>query len=112
MPPPRGQAMPNVSAPNVASPDAPSAEDIRHADSAQPADRMAMIQAMVARLAGRLSQSPRDVDGWIRLMRSRQVLGQDEAAEQAFRSALDVFKDDPQEQARISTAARELGLTK
>jgi cytochrome c-type biogenesis protein CcmH len=78
----------------------------------QPADRMAMIQGMVDRLAERLSQSPRDVDGWIRLMRSRQVLGEADAAGETLRMALDVFKDAPQEQDRISAAARELGLSK
>jgi cytochrome c-type biogenesis protein CcmH len=78
----------------------------------QPADRMAMIQGMVDRLAERLSQSPRDVDGWIRLMRSRQVLGEADAAAQTLRMALDVFKDAPQEQERISAAGRELGLSK
>jgi cytochrome c-type biogenesis protein CcmH len=109
-----GQAVPKGSAPNLAPSNtgAPSAEDIRNAEAAQPADRMAMIRTMVDRLASRLRQSPRDVDGWIRLMRSRQVLGDEQAAERTFRFALDVFKDEPQEQARISTAARELGLMK
>jgi cytochrome c-type biogenesis protein CcmH len=108
-----GQAVPKGSVPNVAPSNtgAPSAEDIRN-EAAQPADRMAMIQTMVDRLASRLRQSPRDVDGWIRLMRSRQVLGDEQAAERTFRFALDVFKDSPQEQARISAAARELGLMK
>jgi cytochrome c-type biogenesis protein CcmH len=90
----------------------PSAQAVRAAEAAQPADRMAMIQSMVDRLAARLSQSPGDVDGWIRLMRSRQVLGQKDAAEQAFGQALDTFKDAPQERARISSAAREVGLMK
>jgi cytochrome c-type biogenesis protein CcmH len=120
-------ATPNVAVPNVAPPIAapaiaappisapsrgPSAADVRNAESMQPADRMAMIQGMVDRLASRLSQSPRDVDGWIRLMRSRQVLGEADAAEETMRLALDVFKDAPQEQDRISAAARELGLIK
>jgi len=107
--------VPNPSAPaaNIASNTGGlGAEDIRNAEAAQPAERMAMIQAMVDRLASRLSQSPRDVDGWIRLMRSRQVLGEKDAAERTLRFALDVFKDAPQEQARISAAAQELGLMK
>ena len=45
-------------------------------------------------------------------MRSRQVLGGADAAEETFRSALDVFKDAPPEQERISAAARQLGLIK
>ncbi len=103
----------NVGPSNVGPSNAgPSAEDVRAAETKPPAERMAMIQGMVERLASRLSASPRDVDGWIRLMRSRQVLGEADAATQALHSALDVFKDAPQEQARISTAARELGLIK
>jgi len=77
-----------------------------------PSDRVAMIQGMVDRLASRLDQSPRDVEGWIKLMRSRTVLGEAEAAEQTFRFALDVFKDAPREQAQIAAVARELGLIK
>ena len=102
-----------VPARNTAASDktGPSAEDVRNAQALQPADRIAMIEAMVDRLASRLDQSPHDVDGWIRLMRSRQVLGEAEAAKQTLRTALDVFKDAPQEQDRISAAARELGLS-
>ncbi|HEY6257540.1 MAG TPA: c-type cytochrome biogenesis protein CcmI [Xanthobacteraceae bacterium] len=104
-------AVPN--APNaVPNKGGPSADDIRNAEAMKPVDRMAMIQSMVDRLASRLDQSPRDVEGWIRLMRSRQVLGEADAAEQTFRFALDVFRDAPQEQERIAAAARELGLAK
>jgi cytochrome c-type biogenesis protein CcmH len=67
---------------------------------------------MVDRLASRLAQSPRDADGWIKLMRSRKLMGDTEAAEQTFRLALDVFKDAPREQEQISAAARELELIK
>jgi cytochrome c-type biogenesis protein CcmH len=90
----------------------PSPEDVRNAEAMTSASRMAMIQGMVDRLASRLDQSPRDVEGWIKLMRSRKVLGETEAAERTFRSALDVFKDAPPEQEQISSAARELGLVK
>ena len=90
----------------------PSAEDVRNAAAMTPSDRMALVQGMVDRLASRLVQSPRDADGWIKLMRSRMVLGDTEAAEQTFRLALDVFKDSPREQEQISAAARELELIK
>lgn len=42
-----------------------------------PEDRAAMITAMVDGLAARLRENPEDVEGWVRLLRSRQVLGQD-----------------------------------
>ena len=46
-----------------------------------PEDRAAMIDAMVEGLAARLREDPEDVDGWVRLLRSRQVLGQDPKAD-------------------------------
>jgi cytochrome c-type biogenesis protein CcmH len=68
------------------------------------------IRAMVDGLAHRLENSPRDVEGWTRLMRSRVVLGEREVATTAFRKALEVFKDDQAASGRITAAATELGL--
>ena len=65
---------------------------------------------MVDRLANRLESSPRDVEGWTRLMRSRVVLGEREVAATAFRKALEVFKDDQASSGKITAAAIELGL--
>jgi cytochrome c-type biogenesis protein CcmH len=65
---------------------------------------------MVDGLADRLESSPRDVEGWTRLMRSRVVLGERDVATTAFRKALDVFKDDSAASAKITAAATELGL--
>jgi cytochrome c-type biogenesis protein CcmH len=103
------ETVPAVAAPRSGG---PSAEDVRNAAGMTPSDRAAMVQGMVDRLASRLAQSPRDADGWIKLMRSRKVMGDTEAAEQTFRLALDVFKDAPREQEQISAAARELELIK
>jgi tetratricopeptide (TPR) repeat protein len=73
-------------------------------------ERDAAIRAMVDGLAERLENSPRDAEGWMRLMRSRFVLGQREVASAALRRALEVFKDDPAASSRISAAATGLGL--
>ena len=70
----------------------------------------AAIRGMVDGLATRLESSPRDVEGWMSLMRSRVVLGEKEVAATAFRKALDVFKDDAAAAAKIMAAAVELGL--
>ena len=75
-----------------------------------PREEEAAIRSMVDGLADRLASSPRDVEGWIRLMRSRVVLGETEVAATAFRKALDVFKDDPVASDKITAAASELGL--
>jgi cytochrome c-type biogenesis protein CcmH/NrfG len=70
----------------------------------------AAIRSMVDGLADRLESSPRDVEGWTRLMRSRVVLGEREIAATAFRRALGVFKDDSAAAGKITAAAIELGL--
>ena len=70
----------------------------------------AAIRSMVDGLAHRLESSPRDVEGWTRLMRSRVVLGEREVAATAFRKALEVFNDDPAASGKITAAAIELGL--
>ena len=88
----------------------PTSEDVRAAETMAPADRSAMIRGMVDRLAGRLEQSPRDADGWIKLIRSRVVLGETALAERALARGLEVFADDPQQRARIASAAQQLGL--
>lgn len=88
----------------------PSAEDVRNAAAMPPEQRMAMIEDMVEGLARRLEQQPRDSEGWIKLIRSRLVLGQTEAAKSALDRALDTFGDAPQERERIAAAGRDLGL--
>jgi cytochrome c-type biogenesis protein CcmH/NrfG len=68
------------------------------------------IRGMVDRLAQRLESSPRDADGWIQLMRSRLVLGEEDVAQKALQKALEVFSDDPATKSRIASAAAGLGL--
>jgi cytochrome c-type biogenesis protein CcmH/NrfG len=68
------------------------------------------IRSMVDGLANRLENSPRDVEGWTRLMRSRVVLGERQVATAAFRRALEVFKDDTAATGEIAATAIELGL--
>ena len=88
----------------------PSPEDVRTAEAMAPADRSAMIRGMVDGLANRLEQSPRDADGWIKLIRSRMVLGETELARQALARGVKVFTEDTQERDRIVAAAQQLGL--
>ncbi len=75
-----------------------------------PADSSAMIRGMVESLARRLEQSPNDLDGWLKLMRSRVVLGQQELAKQAFDGALRASGDDAQAREKVMTAAGQLGI--
>ncbi len=87
--------------------DGPSVEKI---EAMPPPERTAAIRSMVDGLASRLESSPRDVEGWTRLIRSRVVLGEREIAATAFRKALEVFKDDSEASGKITAAATELGL--
>ena len=73
-------------------------------------ERDAAIRSMVDGLAQRLESSPRDVDGWIHLIRSRIVLGETEVAATAFQKALEVFVEDPAAKGKIMAAAIDLGL--
>jgi cytochrome c-type biogenesis protein CcmH len=88
----------------------PSPEDVRKAESMPPQDRTAMIRGMVDGLANRLEQQPRDAEGWIKLIRSRLVLGDAELADKSLKRALSVFSEDGPERTRIVDAARQLGL--
>jgi len=75
-----------------------------------PGDRSIMIQGVVDSLASRLEQSPHDSDGWIKLIRSRVVLGETELAKKALACGLEVFANDRHERDRIVAAAQQLGL--
>ncbi len=87
-----------------------SAEKVTAPEAMPALERDAAIRSMVDGLANRLESSPRDVDGWIQLMRSRIVLGEGDVAATAFRRALEVFVDDQAASGKIMAAATELGL--
>ena len=80
----------------------PTAAQVAEAGSMSEADRQAMIQGMVGGLEERLRASPRDRDGWVRLMRARMVLGDSTAATAAYRNGLRAFADSPTEQAALT----------
>ena len=90
--------------------DGPSVEKITQSEAMPPPEHEAVIRSMVDGLADRLESSPRDVEGWTLLMRSRVVLGEREVAATAFRKALEVFKDDLAASDKIRAAAIGLGL--
>jgi cytochrome c-type biogenesis protein CcmH len=108
LPPPRQPAAPTGTA--TAAIPGPTREQMEAARAIPPGEQDAMVRAMVDRLANRLRQNPRDADGWIRLMRSRMVLGDSNAAREALHSGLAAFPDDATTQQRLRTAASELGV--
>jgi cytochrome c-type biogenesis protein CcmH len=74
-------------APAIPAVAGPSAEDISRASALRPAEQREMAEGMVARLEGKLRADPRNVDGWIMLIRSRVQLGQVDKASAALTAA-------------------------
>lgn len=73
-----------------AAPSAPrlGAGDVEAAEQMSAEDRARMVRSMVERLASRLEASPDDREGWLRLARAYDVLGEaDKAAEARARAA-------------------------
>ena len=73
--------------PPASGPRGPSQEDVAAAQSMTPDDRLAMIRGMVDGLQARLNDDPSDIDGWLRLGRSWQVLGEPEKSVAAYKEA-------------------------
>lgn len=73
-------------------------------------DQTAMIKGMVAKLADRLKTNPNDADGWIKLIKSYQVLNDPASAKDALNTALLAFTNDPANKDKIVAAATNLGL--
>jgi cytochrome c-type biogenesis protein CcmH len=88
----------------------PSREQLEAARSIPPGEQDMMVKQMVERLEGRLKAAPRDADGWIRLMRSRMVLGEADAARRALGAGLAAFEGDSAAQGRLRSAAAALGV--
>jgi cytochrome c-type biogenesis protein CcmH len=89
----------------------PTPEQIAAASAIPPGQQDAMVKQMVEGLAARLKANPKDADGWIRLMRSKAVLNDPAGAKDALRSGLAAFNGDSATQARLNSAAAELGLS-
>jgi len=62
-------------------------KDVKAAAEMSPEERDAMIRAMVEGLAQRLEDEPGDADGWRRLARAYEVLGESEKAKEALARA-------------------------
>lgn len=96
-------APPEDKAPDLAAPDVASMS---------PAERAAFVSSMVARLAERLKDNGKDLDGWLRLARAYKVLGRDSDAEGAIASARQNFAGDQASLDEIAKSAQSLGLAK
>ncbi|MEO0718231.1 MAG: c-type cytochrome biogenesis protein CcmI [Pseudomonadota bacterium] len=88
----------------------PSQEEIEAAAELSEEERAAMIDTMVTRLADRLDDDPRDVVGWMRLIRAYGVLGRMDEAQAAYERAKGVFEDDTPNLRNLAEAAALAGL--
>ena len=75
-----------------------------------PAERDKFINQMVEGLAARLKENGKDLEGWMRLLRSYMVLGRREEAVAALSSARGQFTGDEKSLAELNVLAESLGL--
>lgn len=85
----------------------PSAADVAAASAMPPGEQRTMAEGMVAQLEGRLVQEPKNVDGWIMLIRSRMTLGEPAKAKAALEAAV---KANPGAAADLRAQAAGLGV--
>lgn len=88
----------------------PNQGDIDAAASMPSGDRTAMIEGMVATLDEKLRQNPRDPEGWLRLVRSYQVLGKTDLAQAALGRAYAALGRDSEDGRKLTELAGSLGL--
>lgn len=108
-----GKPVPDQPAPAEAAPPVaagPSAGDVAAAQNMSPADRQAMIETMVQRLADRLDQDGSDLGGWLKLVKAYSVLDRKDDAEKALARAKSQFTGNTQALQQLDQLAAELGL--
>lgn len=93
-------------------PKGPSQDEIDAAAQMSAEDRAAMIETMVAQLDERLRANPRDAEGWRRLVRSHQVLGNADAARDALQRGIAALGAESEEAKGLQAFAASLGLAK
>lgn len=82
-------------APSNGSGPQPTAEDRAEMAALSPTERDDRIRSMVDGLAARLEDDPDNIEGWLRLAQSRQILGEPDAAKEAYRRALEIAPERP-----------------
>ncbi len=87
-----------------------SAEQQAAVQAMSPADQQTMIEGMVQKLSDRLKENPKDLDGWVRLIRSYTVLKSPDKAKAAMSLAQQVFVGDQASLDKLKTFAGEMGL--
>lgn len=96
-----------AAAPMAERPAGPTTAQVSDAEAMSPQARQAMIDGMVSRLDARLQANPADLDGWLRLIRARRVLGQEDLALKALATGKAIFASDPAAQQQLAAVMVE-----
>jgi len=86
----------------------PDPAAVQAASQMSPADRQAMIDGMVNGLARKLKANPANPEGWVKLLRSRMVLGQPDVAATELKDARKALGSDPAGLRLVNEVAREI----
>ncbi len=99
---------PPAAAPQTAGPlPGPNADQVREAARLSPSDQDSMARGMVESLQGKLKADPKNVPGWIMLIRSRMTLGEPAKASAALSAAVAA---NPEAKDQLEGEARSLGV--
>jgi cytochrome c-type biogenesis protein CcmH len=93
-----------------AAPPALTDQQVKDGTAMSKTDQTAMIKGMVDGLEQKLATNPDDLEGWLRLIRARMVLGETDKAKASLEKANAQFKDKPDALAQIKALADEAGL--
>jgi cytochrome c-type biogenesis protein CcmH len=85
-------------------------EQLASGKAMAPADQKQMIAGMIDGLEQRLASNSKDLGGWLRLIRARQVNNEANKARNSLQLALNAFKDDPGSLSQLRGLAEELGI--
>uniref|UniRef100_Q07QA8 Tetratricopeptide TPR_2 n=1 Tax=Rhodopseudomonas palustris (strain BisA53) TaxID=316055 RepID=Q07QA8_RHOP5 len=88
----------------------PSSEAIAASKDMSEAERTAMIQGMVDRLAARLKQNSDDVEGWLRLARAYMVMGDRDKANGVLTEARQALGGNAERLQQLDAGSKNLGL--
>lgn len=86
----------------------PSAAEVAAASAMKPSEQRQMAEGMVAQLEARLQKEPRNLDGWVMLIRSRMTLGEPAKAKAALEAAV---KANPGAAAQLRAQAGAMGVS-
>ncbi len=107
---PAAAAIPADAKPVATGTGGPDATMMTAAGALPPAQQANMIDGMVEGLANKLKANPDDVEGWIKLIRSRIVLKDKAKAIDDLAMARKTFAKDPAKLGQLNSNIREFGL--